>query len=67
MNELARGPQLDFEQVEREVVARDREVDNKYSKDLQVMAIHNARRYRGDRLHPRRQAAPAARSRRTGR
>ena len=32
------------------VVARDREVDNSFSKDIQVMAIHNARRSRTDRL-----------------
>ena len=50
MNEIARGPQLDHDVVEREVVARDREVANKYSKDMQLMAINNARRYRGDRL-----------------
>jgi predicted oxidoreductase len=48
MNAIARGPQLDFEQVQREVVARDREVDNRYSKDMQLMAIANARSYRPD-------------------
>ena len=50
MNAIARGPQLDLEQVRSELVARDRELDNKYSKDLQLMAITNARQYRGDRL-----------------
>jgi uncharacterized protein len=50
MNEIARGPKLDLEQVRNEVVARDRELDNKYSKDLQLMAITNARQYRGDRM-----------------
>jgi predicted oxidoreductase len=50
MNEITRGPQLDFEQIERQIVARDREVANRYSKDAQLMAIANARRYRGDRL-----------------
>ena len=50
MNAIARGATVDFAQVEREVVARDREVANKYSKDLQLMAIGNARRYLGDRL-----------------
>src|SRR4051794_38661984 len=35
----------------REVIeARDREIDNRYSKDAQVTAIHGARSYRGDRL-----------------
>lgn len=50
MNEIARGPQLSFEQVKREVLARDREVENKYCKDAQLMAIANARRYRGEKL-----------------
>jgi predicted oxidoreductase len=50
MNAIARGPKLDYEAVEREIVARDREIANKYSKDLQLMAITNARQYRGDRL-----------------
>ena len=49
MNRLA-DPPLEFEQVEREVVARDREMDNPYAKDLQVTAIHGARRYLPDRL-----------------
>ena len=30
---------LDHDQVEREIVARDSQVANKYSKDLQLMAI----------------------------
>jgi uncharacterized protein len=50
MNAIARGPRLDHEQVEREIVARDREVGNRYSKDAQLMAIHNARSYRPDGL-----------------
>jgi uncharacterized protein len=50
MNEIGRGTQVDLEQVRSEIVARDRELDNKYSKDLQLMAITNARQYRGDRM-----------------
>jgi predicted oxidoreductase len=50
MNELVRGPKLDYELVERQVLARDRELDNKFSKDAQLMAITNARQYRGDKL-----------------
>ena len=50
MNAIARGPQLDYDQIEREIVARDREVDNRYSKDMQIMAINNARSYRPDGL-----------------
>jgi uncharacterized protein len=50
MNGLTDKPLLDFAQVEREVLARDREMDNPYAKDLQVTAIHGARRYLPDRL-----------------
>ncbi|WP_063055822.1 FAD-binding dehydrogenase [Nocardia salmonicida] len=50
MNKLARGPQLDAADIERQIVARDRELDNPFSKDLQLMAIENARRSRSDRL-----------------
>jgi predicted oxidoreductase len=50
MNELARGPRLDVDDLRTQIEARDREVDNAFSKDLQVMAIHNARRSRTDRL-----------------
>src|SRR6476659_4967722 len=35
MNRLTDGPLLDFGQVEAEVVARDREMDNPYTKDAQ--------------------------------
>jgi uncharacterized protein len=50
MNRLTDTALLDVEDIRREVVARDREMDNRFSKDAQVSAIHNARRYRGDRL-----------------
>ena len=50
MNALTDEPLLDLATVEREVVARDREVDNPFSKDLQVMALRGARSYLGDKL-----------------
>ncbi|WP_067691951.1 FAD-binding dehydrogenase [Nocardia jejuensis] len=50
MNKIARGPQLDVAEIERQVVARDRDVEHKFSKDAQLMAIGNARRYLGDKL-----------------
>jgi predicted oxidoreductase len=56
MNALTDTPLLDVEGIRREVVARDREMDNAFTKDGQVAAIHNARRYRGDRIS--RTAAP---------
>jgi predicted oxidoreductase len=50
MNALTAKPLLDFAQVEKEVVARDREMDNTFTKDLQVTAIRGARHYLGDKL-----------------
>jgi uncharacterized protein len=58
MNALTEQPLLAFEQIEREVVARDREIVNPYSKDMQVTAIRGARRYLADRFT--RVAAPHA-------
>ncbi|MCU1606895.1 MAG: putative binding dehydrogenase [Modestobacter sp.] len=43
-------PHLDLATVEREVVARDREIANSFTKDLQIMAIRQARRFLGDKL-----------------
>ena len=50
MNALAGNQLLDVAKLREEIEARDREFDNPFTKDSQVMAIHNARRYRGDRL-----------------
>jgi hypothetical protein len=50
MNKLTDEPLIDVKELERQVIARDRELNNPFTKDLQVSAIHNARRYRGDRL-----------------
>ncbi|MFE6308210.1 FAD-binding dehydrogenase [Nocardiopsis sp. NPDC057823] len=50
MREIAGDGVLDPDTVTREVVARDREMVNTFTKDLQVTAIHGARNYRGDKL-----------------
>jgi predicted oxidoreductase len=50
MNVIARGPELDAEHIEEQIVARDREVENPFSKDIQTMVINNARRSRTDKL-----------------
>jgi uncharacterized protein len=64
MNALTAEPLLDGALVEREIIGRDREVDNRFSKDPQIVAIHGARKYRGDRMtrvaKPRRLLDPAA-------
>ncbi|RWO74913.1 MAG: FAD-binding dehydrogenase [Mesorhizobium sp.] len=51
MNALAGGePLLEVAQVEREMRARDRQLDNPFSKDMQITALRGARAYLGDRL-----------------
>ncbi|TGQ81371.1 FAD-binding dehydrogenase [Mesorhizobium sp. M8A.F.Ca.ET.208.01.1.1] len=51
MNALAGGePLLDVAGVEREIRARDMQLDNPFSKDMQITALRGARAYLGDRL-----------------
>ncbi|MBI5161399.1 MAG: FAD-binding dehydrogenase [Micrococcales bacterium] len=50
MRQIAPEAELDTANVRAELVARDREVRNRFSKDGQVTALRGARRYLGDRL-----------------
>ena len=50
MNALTGEPLIEEAALRREITARDREVVNPFTKDLQVTAIHGARRYLGDKL-----------------
>jgi uncharacterized protein len=50
MNALTGNGLIRLEDLRREIEARDRELDNPFCKDAQVMGIHNARRYLGDKL-----------------
>jgi predicted oxidoreductase len=50
MNELTDEPLLDYPGIERQIAQRDAEIENGFSKDSQVIGIHNARRFLGDRL-----------------
>ncbi|TQM15496.1 FAD-binding dehydrogenase [Pseudonocardia kunmingensis] len=50
MNRLTDEPLIDLADLQRQIVARDREIDHPFTKDLQVTALRGARRYRGDRL-----------------
>jgi uncharacterized protein len=50
MNALSGDNLLRLDHLQRQIEARDREISNPYVKDTQVMNIHNARRYIGDRL-----------------
>ncbi|MGY1779463.1 FAD-binding dehydrogenase [Geodermatophilus sp. SYSU D01036] len=65
MNRITGGaPEVSLETVEREVVARDREVAHPFTKDLQITAVRGARSYLGDKLirvaPPHRLLDPAA-------
>ena len=50
MQALPGGDVLDGDLVRREVEARDREMDNDFTKDAQVAMLRSARSYRGDKL-----------------
>lgn len=50
MNKLAGSDLLTLDRIRAQIEARDRELANAYVKDVQVMNIHNARRYIGDKL-----------------
>jgi uncharacterized protein len=50
MNALSGDNLLKLDHLKSQIEARDREISNPYVKDTQVMNIHNARRYIGDRL-----------------
>lgn len=64
MRALPGGEALDADRVRFEVEARDREMDNDFTKDAQVAMLRSARAYRGDRLvrtaAPHRITDPAA-------
>ena len=50
MERLSPDVTIDRDRVRLEVEARDRELDNDFTKDAQVNAIRQARHYRGDKL-----------------
>lgn len=58
------GDVLDVDRVRREVIARDREMDNDFTKDAQIGMLRSMRGYRGDKLirtaAPHRLQDPAA-------
>ncbi|GAA3378205.1 FAD-binding dehydrogenase [Streptomyces sannanensis] len=50
MNALTKEPLIDEAELHRTVTARDREIANPFTKDLQVTAMRGARAYLGDKL-----------------
>ncbi|MEV5014465.1 FAD-binding dehydrogenase [Streptomyces sp. NPDC053780] len=50
MNKLTGDNLIALDGLQRQIEARDREIDNPYTKDVQVMGIRNALAYPGDTL-----------------
>ncbi|MEB1808881.1 MAG: FAD-binding dehydrogenase [Bacillaceae bacterium] len=50
MNKLTGENLLNYDEIETQIKARDNEIDNKFTKDLQVTALRGARNYIGDKL-----------------
>ncbi|WP_342360128.1 FAD-binding dehydrogenase [Terrarubrum flagellatum] len=50
MNALVGETLLDDKKIKSEIEARDREIENPFSKDAQVIALRGARNYLGDKL-----------------
>ncbi len=50
MNAITPNAPLDPARIEQQILERDRQVANDYTKDFQITAIHGARNYLGDKL-----------------
>lgn len=50
MNKITGDNLINLEDLQRQIVARDRELDHKFTKDLQITALRGARHYIGDKL-----------------
>ncbi|MDN3693146.1 FAD-binding protein [Chryseobacterium tructae] len=50
MNQLTGNHLLNYEKIKSQIEARDRELDNQFSKDTQVNYIRSTRSYLGDKL-----------------
>jgi predicted oxidoreductase len=50
MNRVGDGDLIKIQKLRDQIESRDAQMDNNFTKDAQVMAIHAARNYKGDRL-----------------
>lgn len=50
MNKITKEKLLNLADIERQIVARDREMENTFTKDMQITALRGARHYIGDKL-----------------
>lgn len=50
MNSITGESLIHYDELKRQILARDREIENAFTKDMQITALRGARAYRGDRL-----------------
>lgn len=50
MNEKENKIKISYEKLKQQITDRDRQVNNKFSKDVQIIALHGARKYLGDKI-----------------
>ncbi|KAA1038365.1 FAD-binding dehydrogenase [Macrococcus equipercicus] len=50
MNKLAGSELINYDKLRRQIEARDSQLDNPFSKDPQITAIHDTRHFLGDKL-----------------
>lgn len=50
MNQLSEENLLDYEHIKKQIEDRDRQLNNKFSKDTQINYLRTTRNYRGDKL-----------------
>ncbi|MEH6739095.1 MAG: FAD-binding protein, partial [Sulfitobacter sp.] len=50
MNALTPNAPVKLDHIRAQIQARDMQLNNKFSKDAQITAIHGARTYKGDKL-----------------
>lgn len=50
MNKITGDNLINLEDLERQIMSRDRELDHKFTKDMQITALRGARNYIGDKL-----------------
>ena len=50
MNEKENKVKISYENLKQQITDRDMQVNNKFSKDAQIIALHGARKYLGDKI-----------------
>lgn len=50
MNANTQSDLLDYDRIRKQIEARDRELDNNFSKDFQINYLHSTQKYLGDKM-----------------